>query len=116
MALRRDIYFWFLVGAVMKKRQIWPIVMMAALPLGGCFGENVVTHSEVQRILPGMPIAQVEGVIGVKGDPAPCAGLDGVIEPDPGEVVFCWRNKNGSGVSIATRNGRVIAKSESGLR
>ncbi len=86
------------------------------LGLTSCSSQDVVTYSELREVNPNMKLVDVERITGHKGELIKNQNVpNALVATQPGQVVYYWRNKDGSSMSILFVNGRVGAITEDGL-
>jgi hypothetical protein len=90
--------------------------LMVALSLSGCARQEVVDSGKFRSIPPGATYQWVVQVIGSAGRVYQASeDIQNGLVPRPGETAYIWTNKDGSGVTIAFRNGHVSAMAAWGL-
>jgi hypothetical protein len=71
----------------------------------------VVTQEKYAQILEGMTYQEVRDVIGTDGEELSHSDIAGFTT-----VAYSWRNPNGSNMMIMFQNGRLVSKTQFGLR
>jgi hypothetical protein len=90
---------------------------VAVVAFAGCGKHAVVDFGEAQAIRPGMTYQTVAQMIGSPGHVRrPAEYIEGGLMPNPGEVVYVWTNPNGSNLTVAFRDGRVIGSASYDLK
>jgi len=99
----------------MKVHRLMPLAFLAAM-LASCASHEVVTYAEARQIRPHMTLDEVERITGHKGQRVNGQTVAGAFEEsNPGQEVYYWKNKDGSGMSVSFVRGQVAAISEQGL-
>lgn len=93
----------------MKKLITLNLLAVALLP--GCGGTPVVTLSEFQQIQPGMTYDQVAQIVGDPGSQFQSQEMMG-IKSD----TYMWENGGGPNMVCMFQNGKLINKTQVGLR
>ncbi len=100
------------------KTMKWLTLLCALVPsvlLSGCapVPTNPVSLDEFNRVQPGMTVVQVEALVGAPGQEVR-------RDQDPRVqltfIALNWKNPDGSVMMTSFQNGRLVVKSQRGLR
>jgi hypothetical protein len=85
------------------------LAALAGLSLAACSRHEVVTYGDFRSMRPGMTYQQVAGVIGHPGSVLrEGESVEGGIVPEGGKAVYVWKNKDGSNMTAAFKDDRLI--------
>lgn len=99
--------------------EVWvPAAVVSVALLAGAlyfFTRPAVSLIEYRQVEQGMTYGEVREIVGTAGEVVESGGAQvGLLRVDA--VAYVWRNRTGGEMRVAFVNGKVVAKSQRGLR
>lgn len=89
----------------------WALATIALLI--SCASGNKITYADYVRVRPGMTYQEIENNIGMPGLVLNNGQfLDGALVAKPGEIIYYWRNENGSNMTVSFVGGRASSAAQ----
>lgn len=100
-----------------NRRVVRRCIVCSVLALSGCANHENVTYADYLSVKPGMRYEEIEHTIGHPGMVlASGQFLEGGIVGTPGEIVYFWKNRDGSNMSVSIKGDRVTSAAQWKLR